>query len=125
LVRNSVSIVLLIALAVLLGVSTHRSVQNLLFETKVREILQAKIDRYPGANLSEVRFERTNEGRLVRAVVRSPSHFSATDVAALERDLPASPDGTAVSLRVRRIGVEEMTPSGPVFESANSSRGRD
>ena len=125
LVRNSVSIVLLIALAVLLGVSTHRSVQTLLFETKVRQILQTNVNRFPGANLSEVRFERSNKGTLVRAVVRSPSHFSASDVAVLERELPSSPDGTAVSLRVRRIGVEEMTDSGPVFESTGTSGGHD
>ena len=115
LVRNSVSIVLLITLAVLLGVATHRSVQNRLFEAKVREILQERIDRLPGANLNEVRFERTNNETLVRALVRSPSHFSGSDVAVLERGLPAAPDGTTVSLHVRRVGVEEMTRNGPVF----------
>jgi uncharacterized hydrophobic protein (TIGR00271 family) len=119
LLRNSVSIVLLIVLAVLLGVATHRSVQNLLFETKVREILQERIGRYPGANLSEVRFERTNKETLVRAVVRSPSHFSGGDVAVLERELPAAPNGSTVSLHVRRIGIEEMTPNGPAFEGAD------
>lgn len=113
------SIVLLIVLGVLLGVATHRGVQNLLFETKIREILQEHIDRYPGANLSEVRFERTNKETLVRAVVRSPSHFSGGDVAVLERELPAAPDGTTVSLRVRRIGIEEMTADGPAFEGAD------
>jgi uncharacterized hydrophobic protein (TIGR00271 family) len=121
LVRNSVSAVLLITLAVLLGVTTHRSVQNLLFETKVRQILQEGIDRHPGANLSEVRFDRTNKGTLVRAVVRSPSHFSSSDVGVLERQLPAAPNGTRVLLRVRRIGVEEMTRDGPVFEGADTS----
>jgi uncharacterized hydrophobic protein (TIGR00271 family) len=121
LLRNSVSIVLLIILAVLLGLTTHRSVQNLLFETKVREILQGRIDRYPGANLSEVRFTRTNEETVVRAVVRSPSHFSSNDVADLERELPAAPNNTVVSLRVRRIGIEEMTRDGPVFGSADTS----
>ena len=113
LVRNSVSIVLLITLAVLLGVATHRSVQNRLFETEVREILQERIDRYPGTNLNEVRFERTNKQTLVRAVVRSPSHFSSSDVGVLEQELPTAPDGTAVSLHVRRVGVEEMTRNGP------------
>jgi uncharacterized hydrophobic protein (TIGR00271 family) len=121
LLRNSVSMVLLIMLAVLLGLTTHRSVQNLLFETKVREILQERIDRYPGANLSEVRFTRTNKETVVRAVVRSPSHFASRDVAVLERELPVAPGGNAVSLRMRRIGVEEMTRDGPVFESADTS----
>jgi uncharacterized hydrophobic protein (TIGR00271 family) len=120
LLRNSASIVLLCALTILLGISTHRSVQNQLFETKVREILQANLVRYPGARLSEVRFENAEGRTLVRAVVRSPTRFSATDVAALERSLPASPGGTAVSLRMRRIGVEEMTSSGPVFETSGS-----
>ena len=115
LVHNSISIVLLITLAVLLGVATHRSVQNRLFETKVREILQERIDHYPGANLSEVRFERTNKETLVRAVVRSPGRFSGSDVGVLERESPAAPDGTTVSLHVRRVGVEEMTRNGPVL----------
>jgi uncharacterized membrane protein len=124
LIRNSVSVVLLITLAVLLGVATHRSVQRVLFETKVRETLQERIDRYPGANLSEVRFERTRKGTIIRAVVRSPSHFSSSDVAILERELPAAPDGTPVSLRVRRIGVEEMTRDGPVFGADTSGAAR-
>jgi uncharacterized hydrophobic protein (TIGR00271 family) len=112
--HNAVSIVLLITLAVLLAVATHRSVQIRLFETKVREILQERIDRYPGANLSEVRFETTNKETLVRAVVRSPSHFSGDDVAVLERELPAAPNGTTVSLHVRRVGIEEVTRDGLV-----------
>jgi uncharacterized hydrophobic protein (TIGR00271 family) len=115
LARNSVSVVLLITLAVLLGLATHRSVQNRLFEAEVREILQERIDRYPGANLSEVRFERTRRQTLVRAVVRSPSHFSSSDVADLERALPAAPGGAKVSLHLRRVGVEEMTSNGPAF----------
>jgi uncharacterized hydrophobic protein (TIGR00271 family) len=123
LVRNSLSIVMLIALAILLGVSTHRGVQNLLFESKVREILERNIERYPGANLSEVRFQKTGKSMLVRAVVRAPSHFSATDVATLEQQLPTSPNGTAVALRVRRIGVEEMSRAGLVFESEDSVPG--
>jgi uncharacterized hydrophobic protein (TIGR00271 family) len=125
LVHNFISIALLSSLAILLGVSTHRGVQNLLFETKVREILQSKVDRYPGANLSEVRFEKTNKGTLVSAVVRTPNHFSATDVAVLEQELPSSPDGAAVSLILRRVGVEEMTRIGPVFENAGRSGGQD
>jgi uncharacterized hydrophobic protein (TIGR00271 family) len=125
LVRNSVTIVLLISLASLLGLTTHRGVQNMLFETDTREVLQRSIDRYPGANLSEVRFERAEQGMIVRAVVRSPGHFSASDVAALERGLPAAPNGTAVSLRVRRIGVEEMTRGGPVFGSEETPAGHN
>jgi uncharacterized membrane protein len=115
LMRNSVSGVMLITLAVLLGLVTHRSVQNQLFETKVRQILQERINQYAGANLTDVRFERTRQETLIRAVVRSPSHFSDSDVAVLEWALPAAPNRTTISLHVRRVGVEEMTRNGPVF----------
>jgi hypothetical protein len=117
LARNAVSIGLLVALGLLLGVTSHRAVSDMLFQTRVRETLQESLKSYPGAYLSEVRFDKPSNEVIVRAVVRSPRHFSSNDVADLEKKMPQAPDGKAVSLRVRWVAVEVMTSSGPAFDS--------
>jgi uncharacterized hydrophobic protein (TIGR00271 family) len=116
LLRNLVSIVLLLTLAGMLVVSTHYTIRNLLFETEVRKTLRESLREYSGAYLSEVRFDKTEGKTLVRAVVRSPRPFSAQDVAVMERRLPAAPNRSLITLRVRRVAVEVMTGTGPVFE---------
>ena len=120
--QNLVSIVLLIILGIILGVSTHRAVSNLLFETNVRKTLQERLKKYPGAYLADVRFDREDDDTVVRAVVRSPSHFSARDVADMEDQLPSNPNGSNTRLRVRMLTVEVMTRAGSLFEAGKDSQ---
>jgi hypothetical protein len=115
--RNLVSLVLLVSLAVVLGLSTHRTAARLLFEAKARKLLELAVQGYPGAYLAEVRFARGTAGTIVRAVVRSPRAFSPQDVAAMEHRLPQAPDGSKVKLRVRHVPTEVMTGQGPLFEN--------
>jgi uncharacterized hydrophobic protein (TIGR00271 family) len=122
LVRNAVSLLLLVLLAGILAISTHHGISNHLFETAVRKTLRESLKKYDGASLSEVRFDRWGEKPLVRAVVRSPHPLSQDDVAALERHLPRAPGGSEVILRVRRVSVEVMTRNGPLFESEEASQ---
>jgi hypothetical protein len=75
----------------------------------------------PSSDLSRAQWREETR----KAVRFSASLTPTYAVMNLLRRLPSSPNGTAVSLLVRRIGVEEMTHSGPVFESAGSSGGRD
>ena len=119
--RNLVSVMLLVILGVILAVSTHRAVSNLLFEADVRKTLQGYVKEYPGAYLEEVRFDRTDGTTLVRAVIRSPEPFSAQDVAAVKRQLPATPNGSEIALRVRRVAVDVMTDKGPMYETDGGS----
>jgi uncharacterized hydrophobic protein (TIGR00271 family) len=115
--RNLVSLVLLISLAVVLGLSTHRTAATLLFEAKAHKLLESAVQNYPGAYLAEVRFGRGTGRTIVRAVVRSPRAFSPQDVAAMERRLPQPPDGSKVELRVRHVPTEVMTGEGPLFDN--------
>ncbi len=116
-IRNLVSILLLIIFGVFLWVRTHHEVSNMLFEADVRKILQGYLKEYPGSYLNEVRFDETDAKTLISAVVRSPSSFTAQDVAAMERRLPSAPNGSGIELRVRRVAVQVMTDKGPLFET--------
>jgi uncharacterized hydrophobic protein (TIGR00271 family) len=115
--RNLVSIILLAILGVVLGVSTHRTVSKILFEANVHKTLQGFLKEYPGAYLSEVRFNKADGKTIVRAVIRSPGTFSAQDVVAMKRHLPVDPNGSEIALRVRRVAVEVMSEKGPMFET--------
>ena len=115
--RNLVSIILLVVLGVVLGMSTYRTVSRMLFEADVRKILQGSLREFPGAYLAEVRFDRAEGKTLVRAVIRSPGHFSAQDVAVMKRQLPVDLNGSEIDLRVRRVAIEVMTEKGPIFET--------
>ena len=115
--RNLVSLVLLVSLAAILGISTHRTAARLLFEAKARKLLELAVQDHPGAYLAEVRFARGKPGTIVRAVVRSPRAFSPQEVAAMEQRLPQSPDGSKVELRVRHVPTDVMTGQGPLFDN--------
>jgi hypothetical protein len=45
----------------------------------------------------------------VTAVVRSPSRFTPTEVAAIGRSLPPAPDGSTSQLRLRHVEVDLVT----------------
>jgi hypothetical protein len=119
--RNLVSLVLLVSLAVALGMSTHRTAAKMLFEAKARKLLERAVQDYPGAYLAEVRFASGKAATIIRAVVRSPRAFSPQDVAAMERRLPQPRDGSKVELRVRHVPMDVMTGQGPLFENEGSS----
>jgi uncharacterized hydrophobic protein (TIGR00271 family) len=125
LLRNLVSILLLVLLGGILAISTHRAVSNLLFQAEVRKTLETCLKEYPGANLNEVRFDTVDGRELIRAVIRSPRPFSAQDVSAMERRLPRTSKGTETTLRVRWVAVEVMTDRGPVFETGEPSPSPD
>jgi uncharacterized hydrophobic protein (TIGR00271 family) len=116
LMRNLVSIFLLVILAGILAMSTHRSISNLLYEANVRKTLAQWVKEQPGAFLNEVRFDTSDGTELVRAVIRSPQSISADMVADVEKRLPRTPWGAETSLRVRRVAVEVMTANGPLLE---------
>jgi len=114
---NGVTILLLILLFVTLGANTKLLVDNIIFETKVRNVLTREMQSYPGAYVSETRIALENGKTIVRAVVRSPKIFFAEDVAKIESKLPDSPNHIPIELRLRHITVEVVTKNGLIFDA--------
>jgi uncharacterized hydrophobic protein (TIGR00271 family) len=121
LIRNLVSIILLITLGVFLWVRTYNAVSSMLFEADIRKTLQGYLKNHPESHLAEVRFDTADGKILVRAVIRSPAPFSARDVEGMKSRLPAAPNGSAIELHVRRVAVEVMTDKGPLFETGENT----
>jgi uncharacterized hydrophobic protein (TIGR00271 family) len=121
--RNAVSLGVLLLLSIVLTASLHRAIAQQLFETAVRTILGQVIDHSSGSHLAEVRFDRVPSSAgagttIVRAVVRGPLPPSASQVAAMEAQLPAAPDGTALELRVRFVETTVINREGRLYKDA-------
>jgi len=114
-VRNAVSVVILLALSVILTANLQHVVSRQLFESTTRGILQQEIGASAGSHLVEVRFETASDTTIVRAVVRGPASPSATQVAAMETKLPSPPDGTKMELRVRFVQSMIINRDGRMF----------
>ncbi|MEM3422041.1 MAG: TIGR00341 family protein [Candidatus Hadarchaeum sp.] len=110
--QNLLSIVVLVALGISLSVNSRHAIAKQLFETKTRFTLQQEINSSLGSHLVGVRFEKVPGKTIVRAVVRGPNPPSATQIAAIEDQLPSSPDGTTVTLRVRFVQVTVIDRDG-------------
>ena len=121
--RNAVSLAILLLLSIMLTTSLHRAIARQLFETATRTTLGQLIDGSAGNHLAEVRFDtvpsKAGEGTtIVRAVVRGPLPPSASQVAAMEAQLPAAPDGTALELRVRFLETTIINRNGELYKDA-------
>jgi hypothetical protein len=69
----------------------------------------------PGYHLVDFRLAREAGALAVSAAVRGPIVPSAEEVASAQSDLPSSPDGSTLKLRVRFIDVVIMTPQGRIL----------
>ena len=116
--RDFINIVILCALAAMLGLRLHHAVTTALFEAQARNVLKQYAGRLPGSSVDTVRFQRDKDGDLIRAVLRGPEAPSADLVAEMQSALPASPAGGPVELKVRFVKVVIMTAHGPL-PSAN------
>jgi uncharacterized hydrophobic protein (TIGR00271 family) len=117
--RNIVSITILLILAVMLSISLQRIVAKQLFETTTRFTLQQEINASPGSYLVGVRFETVPGTTIVRGVVRGPAPPSASQVAAMEAQLPSPPNGTPVELRIRFVQTTIINRNGPLYTDVN------
>lgn len=106
------SLVLVAVLAAILGWQLHNAIARSLFETKVHSILRRQFDSSAGSRLIDVHFVKETGTTIVSAVVRGTTLPSAADVDAAQRDLPPSPDGTKLALRVRFVEAVIVTPRG-------------
>ena len=114
--QNLVSIAILAVLGVSLSVNFRQTLTKQLFETKTRFTLQQEIESSLGSHLVGVRFETVAGKTIVRAVMRGPNPPSATQVAAMEDQLPSPPDGTVVALRIRFVQLTIMGRDGPIYK---------
>jgi len=103
--QNLPSIVILVVLGVSLSVNSRDAIAKQLFETKTRFTLQQEVNSSLRSHVTEVRFEKVPGKIIVRAVVRGSNPPSAKQVAAMEDQLPSSPDGKPVILRIRFVQV--------------------
>jgi uncharacterized hydrophobic protein (TIGR00271 family) len=114
---NAISIVILLALAVLFTTSLRRAVARQLYEASARSTLQTEIQDSVGSHLVEVRFDETTPGKnIIRAVMRGPNPPSPAQVAALEAKLPISPDRTTVELRIRFVQATIINRDGLLYD---------
>jgi uncharacterized hydrophobic protein (TIGR00271 family) len=112
--RSLASLLCVSALAVALGFQLHHAITKSLFEGGVHAVLRQHFDDGSGYHLVDVRFAQVAKATIIRAVVRGPLEPSATEVAAVQSDLPSPPNGTTLRLQVRFVPTIIMTSQGPV-----------
>jgi uncharacterized hydrophobic protein (TIGR00271 family) len=120
--RNGLSLAFVGALAAVLGIQLHSVIAKSLFEGEVRAILGHRFDDDYRFHLVEVRFTRSADATVVRAVVRGTNRPSAEEVAAAQRALPSPPGGAPLHLRVRFVEIVVMTPKGLVVGAHGGER---
>ncbi len=113
--RNILSLAFIGLLALILGIQFHSVVAKSLFESQVRAALRHRFDDDSRFHLVSVRFAKSADATIVRAVVRGPKPLSAEEIAVAQQELPTPPNSTALDLRVRFVEVTIMTPHGPVL----------
>lgn len=118
--ENGASVLALLVLGALLVANLNGTIGLLLYQNGVRRALEVELERHPGSYLADVRFTPSEDHVLVRAVVRGPRPFTASDVAAMERALPPRDVGVPSELRVRYVSVEVMSASGPIYSAEDS-----
>jgi uncharacterized hydrophobic protein (TIGR00271 family) len=114
---NVISILILLALAVVFTTSLRRVVARQLYEASTRTTLQKEIKDSVGSHLVEVRFDETVPGKnIIRAVMRGPNPPSPAQVAAMEATLPVPPYRTIVELRIRFVQATIINKEGSLYE---------
>lgn len=115
LLRNSVSIVIVLGLSVILVANLRDSVAKIIFESSSRNILAKDIRAFPGTAVADVQFSHDNQQTIVRAIVRGPKELAPTDVKKMESDLPVPPYKNSLELRVRFVPTTVITKDGYLF----------
>jgi hypothetical protein len=111
----------MMVLGVTLTINLNRVIGRELYETTTRAVLRRALEALEGSHLTEVRFEGTPRTTIIRAVVRGPAPPSAAQIAAMEDQLPAPPDGTRPELRVRFVETVVLTRKGRSFTDTEAA----
>lgn len=121
LTRNSISLVLLVALAALFSYSFSQSLEKQGYEAKLRIQLKLSLKKYPGTELGDLQIREEPKKIIVIAVVFTPYSLVPTRVAAIERQLP-TPARHKMELHIRSVIQKESTRNGYLFQSPPSSK---
>ena len=115
LLRNSVSLLIVLVLSVILVANLRNTVSKLIFESSTRQILAKNIKDFPGAGLADVQFTHDKTNTIVRAIVRGPKELTPEEVRKIEGDLPAPPFNNILELRVRFVPTTVITKDGILY----------
>jgi uncharacterized hydrophobic protein (TIGR00271 family) len=109
LLRNAISAVLLIALAVILGINFTQSVSKQLFENRVREVVTAKLAVFPDAQLVEIN-EVTDDAVLdLRVTVRTSRQLTYAEIVSLQKAM-ATELQRPVALKLIDVPTVKLDP---------------
>ena len=114
--RNGVSAILLLVLAVVLGLNLKHSIAKKQMESTVRSALHRALREYPGSRLIELGFIRKDKQLVITAVIRTPSVFTPHQVAELTAKIPSLDGGSKPELLVRSVITAETSSGGYVYE---------
>jgi uncharacterized hydrophobic protein (TIGR00271 family) len=110
--RYLISIIILIGLGVFLFYNLRQVVNDQTFKTQTYTIVQEQVREFPGTFLEEIRYEKTPQTLIVRAIVRGPDELTPTQVAAIAAKLSAPPNGLAMDFRLRFVKTTTITGNG-------------
>lgn len=115
LLRNSISVIILVGLSVILVANLRTVVGKLIFEANTRQVITQELKAFPGSHLAEVRFNQADDKEIVRAVVRGPHEFTSEQVRIIEEHLPTFTNGKTVELRLRFVPTTVLTKDGILY----------
>jgi len=113
--RNASSFGILLVLGILLSLHAVQMVTNHLFESKTRTKLIQALEAYPGAELTDLRFQRGTKNIVVTAEIKAKEPLGPDKVAALEDALP-TPVGANLELIVHTLLTRKATRTGYIDE---------
>jgi hypothetical protein len=115
LLRNGVSVVLLLAMGGTFAVNFADSVASQNYEARVRSILVRALRAYPGTHLADVAITRSGNRSIILAVVRTPYSLSPDRISGIEALLPGG--SRESELHVQSVIVKEATSRGYLHET--------
>lgn len=122
---DSLSVGVLLVLGALLTVNLHSVVGKQLYESAVRTTIKRDLLSFPGAYLADLRFSPAGDRTIVRATVRGPEPFSATQVASMESGLPTTPEHNISALLIRYVHTTVTSETGPIYSTEETAADKD
>lgn len=102
--KNTVSIALIMALAVILGLNLKHILDKQRYEQEVQVVLKSGLSKIPGADLADLSIGSNN---IITAVVRSSVDLSNEQARAVAKHLPIK-SGVHPELHIRVVKVHEV-----------------
>jgi uncharacterized hydrophobic protein (TIGR00271 family) len=115
---NLVSILALLILGVVFSVNLRHVVIEQIYKVKTHAILLAEVRKVEGNYLVDIRYQKTPDALIVRAVVRGPHQLTPEQVAAIEGKMLPDPNGLATDLPVRFVQATVITSHGLLYTDA-------